>query len=173
MNRNVEIFANRIGRRSGVGVDRIIAVPELYIAGFAFLLNYPWEFLQVPFFAGMADAAHWDAVVFCSTAALGDAGITLVAFWTVAAMCGNRGWIVDPTVRQGVGFVSAGLVITVVFEWMATGVWGRWEYAPAMPTLPIVGTGALPLLQWIALPPILIWIVRRQILGSVKTAEST
>jgi hypothetical protein len=146
--------------------------PEFNVAVFAFLLNYPWEFLQVRFFAGMAEAAHWDAIVFCSVAALGDAGIALVAFWTVAAVCRSRRWIVKPSVRQGIGFVSTGLAVTVTFEWLATRVWARWEYAPAMPTLPVLGTGALPLLQWLVLPPILIWIVRRQILGSVQVAEN-
>lgn len=146
-------------------------LPELNVAVFAFLLNYPWEFLQVPFFAGMSEAAHWDSIAFCSRAALGDAGIALAAFRTVAAMSRRRRWIVNPGVREGAWFVSVGLVITVVFEWMAIEVWGRWEYTPAMPTLPVLGTGALPLLQWIVLPPMLIWIVRRQILGTVKAAE--
>ena len=145
--------------------------PEFNVAAFAFLLNYPWEFLQVPFFAGMAEAAHWDAVLFCSGAAVGDAGIALVAFWTVAAISRDRLWIVRPGVRQAVLFVSVGLAITVTFEWLATEVWHRWEYTSAMPTLPVLGTGALPMLQWVVLPPLLILIVRRQILGSVKAAE--
>ena len=152
-------------------VGDIGATPEINVAAFGFLLNYPWEFLQVPFFVGMAEATHWDAVLFCSRAALGDAGIALIAFWTVAAISGSRRWIVDPSARQRVWFVSAGLVVTMVFEWMATEVWRRWEYAPAMPTLPVVGTGALPLLQWIVLPLLLIWITRRQILGSSNAVE--
>ena len=154
-------------------VHRISGVPELNVVGFALLLNYPWEFLQVPFFAGMAEAAHWDAIVFCSRAAVGDVGIALLAFWSVAAMARDRRWVVKPSVRQRVGFVSIGLFATIILEWLATEVWSRWTYAPFMPRLPLLGTGALPLLHWIVLPPILLWIVRRQILGSTPGSEAS
>jgi hypothetical protein len=32
-----------------------------------------------------------------------------------------------------------------------------------MPTLPVLGTGLLPLLQWIFLPPLIAWFVHRQL----------
>ena len=41
-------------------------LPELNVMLFALLLNYPWEFIQAPLFAGMAEAAHWEAVKVCS-----------------------------------------------------------------------------------------------------------
>ena len=50
----------------------LLATPEFNVALFAFLLNFPWEFLQVPFFAEMPTMAHWDAVLFCARATLGD-----------------------------------------------------------------------------------------------------
>jgi hypothetical protein len=132
---------------------------------FAFLLNYPWEFLQVPFFAGMADAPHWDAVLFCSWAALGDVVIMLVAFWAVAVVVRSRKWVLRPDVAQVLGFVGVGLLFTVVFEWLATEVLNRWQYAEIMPTIPVLGTGLTPVLQWILLPPLTVWFVRRQIYG--------
>lgn len=142
---------------------RVVDLPELNVALFAFLLNYPWEFLQVPFFEAMAAAPHWDAVRFCTRATLGDAVIALAAFWAVAAWARSRTWILEPTTKQVLGFVAAGVAITVAFEWLATEVLGRWAYGSAMPTLPILGTGLLPLLQWIVLPPIIVWFVRRQL----------
>ena len=141
----------------------ILDIPELNVAIFAFLLNYPWEFLQVPFFTEMATAPHWDAVRFCTRATLGDAGIALAAFWAVAAGAPSRYWIRRPTVRQVLGFVAVGVAITVAFEWFATEVWNRWSYGEAMPIVPLLGTGLLPLLQWIVLPPLIVWFVRRQI----------
>jgi hypothetical protein len=141
------------------------ALPEVNVAIFAFLLNYPWEFLQVPFFAGMADAPHWDAVLFCSWAALGDVVIMLVAFWAVAVVVRSRKWVLRPDVAQVLGFVGVGLLFTVVFEWLATEVLNRWQYAEIMPTIPVLGTGLTPVLQWILLPPLTVWFVRRQIYG--------
>ena len=63
---------------------RLLDTPEFNIALFAFLLNLPWEFWQVPFFAGM-------------------------------------------------------------------------------PRLPLLGTGMLPVLQWIVIPPLVLWFVKRQV----------
>ena len=66
--------------------------PEIQIAIFALLLNLPWEFWQSPFFAGLAHAQHWEAVVMCTRAAFGDVVIALFAFWSVCAIAGTREW---------------------------------------------------------------------------------
>jgi L-cystine uptake protein TcyP (sodium:dicarboxylate symporter family) len=140
-------------------------MPEFNVALFAFLLNYPWEFLQVPFFDDMPTMPHWEAVVFCTRATLGDVLIALAAFWGVAALTRNRSWILQPTLRTVLLFVAIGVVITVGLEWHATEIDDRWQYADTMPTLPILGTGLLPLIQWLILPLLLIWLVRRQVRG--------
>ena len=144
----------------------IVNLPETGVAIFAFLLNYPWEFLQVPFFAGMATAPHWDAIRFCTRASLGDAGIALAAFWAVAVAVRSRRWIRHPRVGEVLGFVAVGVAITIVFEWLATGVLGRWAYADTMPVVPIIDVGILPLLQWTLLPPLIVWFVRRYLQGA-------
>lgn len=141
---------------------RVLEAPEANVAVFAFLLNYPWEFLQVPLFRGMAEAPHWEAVKFCTGATLGDAVIAVVAFWGVTAACGNRRWILRPSAVQVAGFTATGLAITLVLEWLATGPLGRWAYAEAMPIVPLLGVGLSPVLQWILLPPLVAWLVRRQ-----------
>jgi hypothetical protein len=128
---------------------------------FAFLLNLPWELAQVPLFSGMPSAEHWSAVKVCGRATVGDTVIALVSFWAVAAATGKRGWILRPTVLQVSAFTANGVVITIVMEWLATRVLGRWTYAQAMPT--IVGIGVAPLVQWIVLPPLIVWFVRRQL----------
>jgi len=146
-------------------------LPEVNVAIFGFLLNYPWEFLQVPFFEGMSEAPHWDAVLFCSRAALGDALIAVTAFWAVALAARSRAWLEVPTARRVLGFMAIGLAITLVFEWLATEVWDRWQYAEAMPVLPVVGTGLLPVLQWILLPPLIVWFCHRQLTGPPRAGR--
>ena len=71
--------------------------PEFNVALFAFLKNLPWELWQAPLFERMAVAPHWDAVKTCSMAAAGDAAIALVAYWLVALVLRNRGWVISPT----------------------------------------------------------------------------
>lgn len=46
---------------------------------------------------------------------------------------------------------------TVFSEWMNV-VWREsWGYTSAMPTLPVFGTGAAPLLQWLVVPTLALW----------------
>ena len=144
-------------------LHRMLELPELNVALFAFLLHFVWELWQVPFFRGMATAPHWEAVQFCTRATAGDVVITLIAFWAVAAWAHSRQWMLGPNVAQVIVFVAVGLAITLGMEWLATEVLHRWAYADSMPTLPVLGTGVLPVLQWILLPPLVAWLVRRQL----------
>ena len=148
-----------MGLRSG----RFLDAPELNVAIFAFLLNLAWEFAQVPLFAGMPAAEHWRAILVCGRATLGDVVIALVGFWVVAICDRARNWVLRPAAAHVTGFVAVGVLITVVMEWLATRVLGRWTYADAMPVIPLLGVGLAPLLQWIVLPPIVVWFVRRQL----------
>jgi len=141
----------------------IVGLPELNVAVFSFLLNFVWEMWQIPFFAAIPSEQHWVGVAACTQASFGDAAISLVAFWCVAALARSRWWIINASPFQVVGFVAVGVVITIIFEALATGPFGRWSYAPSMPTLPVLGTGIVPLLQWILLPPLTVWFVRRQL----------
>lgn len=138
-------------------------MPEVNVAVFSFLLHFVWEMWQIPFFLAIPNDPHWAGVAACTQATFGDAGISLVAFWCVAAMTRSRRWILDPSPSQVAGFVAVGLAITIIFEALATGPMERWTYSPSMPTLPILGTGIVPLIQWLLLPPLTIWFVRRQL----------
>lgn len=140
-----------------------LALPETHIAIFAFLLNFVWEIWQVPFFENIPNRPHWEAVKFCTQATLGDVVITLIGFWIVAIAVGSRNWILRPGWKEIIGFLSIGLVITMGMEAIATSLLERWSYAESMPVLPILGTGLLPLAQWIFLPLLVIWFVRRQL----------
>ena len=140
---------------------RLVDSLEMNVALFAVLLNLPWELAQVPLFIGMPTAEHWSALKVCGRATAGDAVIALVGFWAVAATARTREWIIRPTVLQVSGFVAVGVTITIVMEWLAVRVLDRWTYAQTMPT--ILGIGAAPLAQWIGLPPLIVWFVRRQL----------
>jgi hypothetical protein len=143
----------------------VVDLPELNIAIFAFLLSFPWEILQGPFFQGMMEARHEDGVRICTLATLGDVGLMLVNFWIVAWVGGGRRWLLQPTVARVAGFTGLGLAATMLFEMLATQVWDRWRYSDLMPTIPILEVGLIPLLMWGVLPPLVVWFVRRQLRG--------
>jgi len=148
---------------NGSNLNRLLRQPELNVCLFAFLLNLPWELLQIQFFKGMSGLAHWDGVIVCMNAAAGDGLISLFAFWAIAYLTGRRSWIIHHSIRTTVGFMGIGIILTIMTEYWATQVDGRWSYATDMPRLPLLGTGLLPLLQWILLPPLLLWLIRRQL----------
>lgn len=141
----------------------IVDIPELNVAIFSFFLNFIWEMWQISFFLAVPSGPHWAGVVACTQATFGDAAISLAAYWSVAGFARSRRWILQPSLAQIGSFVMVGVVVTIVFETLATGFLERWNYSPLMPTLPILGTGLVPLLQWILLPPLTIWFVRRQL----------
>lgn len=144
---------------------RRFAQPELFVLLFSFLLNFVWEMWQVPFFRDIGSGPHWKGVQVCSQAAFGDVGIALFAFWIVALFSGSRLWLLSPSLARVAGFLGMGLLVTVAFEALAIGPLDRWRYGDAMPTLPWLGTGVLPILQWLLLPPLVLWLARGQLIG--------
>ena len=144
-------------------IDTLLQAPEFNVAVFSFLLNLVWEYWQVPFFREMADQPHWEGVKACTLATFGDAGIAVAAFWITAIFAKTRSWILRPRNSDIAVFLGFGILVTIVFEAVATGVLARWSYNDAMPRLPILGTGLLPVIQWLIIPPLVIWFVRRQI----------
>ena len=138
---------------------------ECNVLVFALLLNLPWEIMQAPLFAGMADAPFTDAVQGCARGTAGDAVIMLLAYWTVSAIAGSRHWILDPSNQQLSLLVIIGVVATTAIESFAIrGYWVHdWTYAPAMPVVPVIGVGITPLIQWTILPLLVAWFVRRQL----------
>jgi hypothetical protein len=155
-------------------MKRLLALtwtPEFNVALFAFLLNLPWELWQAPLFERMAEAPHWEAVKTCSKAAAGDAAIALVAYGLVALVLRHRGWAVSPTAWAMSGFAACGVGITVVIERLALGGhWLQgWSYSSLMPVVPGIGVGLSPVMQWLALPPLVIWLVRRQLAATPRS----
>ncbi len=137
-------------------------LPELNVAIFAFLLNFLWEVQQMPFFE-LSDLSCWERTRNCTLATFSDVLIALTGFWTVAFFSKSRYWFRQPKWWQLSIFILVSLVITIVFEKLATGVLNKWEYADIMPRLPVLGTGLTPILQWIILPLIIVWFVKRQV----------
>ena len=124
----------------------------------AFLIHFVWEMWQIPFFSGMSEANHWSAVIQCSLATLGDGVITLIAYGSSAIVTRNAYWLYNRTSRNWTVYLATGLLITVFLEYLATDVYGRWQYSDAMPIIPILNVGLTPLLQWLALPPLALWL---------------
>ena len=160
---DMSAFGRSLARR----LTAVTWQPEFNVMLFAFLLNYPWEFMQVPLFEGMADQPHWEAVKVCTRAALGDAVIMLIAYWAVAVLRRSRAWIAAPGRRSMWILRSIGVFIAVIIEWLALHGWwlASWRYSTAMPIVPGLGVGLVPVLQWVVVPSLVTALVGRVLRG--------
>jgi len=137
--------------------------PEFGIVIFSFLLHFVWEYLQAPTYAEMMNLPHWKGVKLCTSATIGDVGFALVAFWVASASVRSRAWLLSPKTLPFLAYLGTGVMLTVGFEFYYTQISLRWAYSDLMPLVPPFGTGLSPLLQWLAVPPILLWLTRRHI----------
>lgn len=144
-------------------LQRLLATPEPNLAFFSFVFHFVWEIVQVPAYAGMSTISHWQGVLICLKATIGDVGIVLAAFWAIALLLRNRNWLGNPQWIHTAGFTALGVAITVVLEFIYVHLTGRWIYSDAMILVPPFGTGLTPLLQWMVIPPLTVFVVWRQI----------
>jgi hypothetical protein len=149
--------AGQVGSLSGQGAALAAAdcaawrrAGGIYLAVSA-IGHLAWEFAQQPFYAvwrtGSAteigfDALHCtagDILIAASTAGL---AFLLVRAWTA------------PLGRFHAAMLTLllGLSYTAFSEWLNVEVRKSWAYADLMPLVPPLGTGLLPLLQWLAVP---------------------
>ena len=119
----------------------------------AIIVNYPWELAHSPLYQGMSDfgLASW----YCFVASLGDGLLVLLIFGAGWATLRQSDWFVNPGRRGYLLMLAVGLVISVVVEWTAVHVMGRWAYGPRMPMIPIFDIGLTPVAQMLALPPLI------------------
>jgi hypothetical protein len=122
----------------------------------AFGLHLGWEVLQLPLYTIWAEPVPSQAfaVLHCTLGDLMIAGLSMLAGLTLVA---SSDWP-----RSGSGslwtlLLVIGVGYTIYSEWMNVNVRGNWAYAPEMPTLPVIGTGLSPLLQWFVVPTFSLW----------------
>lgn len=132
--------------------------PELSLVAWGFPLNAAWELAHSPLYADWG--RDWTYLLWTRLhCTVGDVMILLGAFWLTSLVFGTRRWI-DTRPSAAVLFVILGVAYTTWSEWFNTGVRASWGYAAVMPT--IAGIGVSPILQWVLLPPLLLWLTERR-----------
>jgi hypothetical protein len=104
---------------------------------------------------------------------LGDLLILLAAYELVALLAGGRVWYRSSTPSTGsLLFTLLGVAYTVYSELMNVRIKGTWGYTELMPIVPLLHIGGTPFLQWLLIPPVLIWLMR-QLAGNItpRTAK--
>ncbi len=134
-----------------------------------------WEVAQLPLYTIWIEQGVTASLRAAAHCTLGDAGIALAASFASLALAA----VVGPLRRVlplSVLIVLAGLLVTAVFEWASTEWLARWAYSDLMPTIPLLGLGLSPVLQWIIVPTLALLILRRRLghtLESLRTAADS
>jgi hypothetical protein len=133
----------------------LIALRRYFV--FAIPAHLAWEIAQLPLYTIWYDDPPRSiafAVVHCTG---GDAVITSIALLGALLLFGNRRWPDERYIAVAAPAVLAGVAYTIFSEWHNTEVRNSWAYSNMMPTLPGLGTGLSPLLQWFVIPIAAFW----------------
>ena len=94
---------------------------------------------------------------------IGDVLIALVSFWLVALISKNRQWILKPSKADLFLFILFSVSYTIFSEITNVTIKNLWGYSDLMPGIPYIGAGVVPVVQWIVIPPLIIFFVKRQL----------
>lgn len=135
----------------------------LTIFGTGFLLNIALENLQAPLYRGYSN--FWQHLPICSIASLGDVLIILVLYFVLAIVNRNIFWVTKMSRADVAIVITLGASVAVGIEKWALVV-DRWQYSSAMPLVPFIEVGLLPVLQ-MSLLPLLTYYISRRVSSSV------
>ncbi len=129
---------------------------------FSYVLNATWEWTQSPFFID-ATADLNTIIWYRIHCTLGDTLILMIGFAFISAYRRGLRWAYLPKAKDYLVLVLFGVLYTFLSEYLNVYMRHTWAYSRYMPLLPLIPVGIIPLLQWIILPPVIVFITMRQI----------
>lgn len=131
-----------------------------------------WEVVQLPLYTiwwtDSVDKIAF-AVMHCTA---GDLIIITVSL-VISLVVFGQGWPLSSTSFRNVmlSTIAIGVAYTVYSEWLNVNVRGTWAYTEWMPRLPPLGTGLLPVLQWIVVPVLAFVVVKHRLAVDVANSN--
>ena len=134
--------------------------PEYLLLVLSLPLHFLWEIAQFPLYTVWHEG-DWSFILYglvhCT---LGDLLILLSVFWLVSLLNKSRNWIFSPSMPNIVLFTVLGLNYTIFSEMLNTRIKSTWGYTELMPIVPVIEIGGMPFLQWLLIPPVLLWLMQ-------------
>lgn len=138
----------------------LLQSPEVQLLMLALPLELLWEIAQFPLYTAWHEGS-WSYIFYgLAHCTLGDLMILVAVFWIVAGVNLDRHWINKKSYLNILLFTVLGASYTVLSEIVNVSIKGSWAYTELMPVVPIIKIGAMPFLQWILIPPVLLWLIR-------------
>jgi hypothetical protein len=114
--------------------------------------NLVWEMAQMPLYTLWVDGS-WAQIGFAvAHCTLGDVLIGAITLSLALVLWRAKTWPRQRFGQVGAATMILALAYTIFSEWWNVDVRQTWAYRDIMPTLPWLGTGISPLLQWVVVP---------------------
>ncbi len=126
-------------------------------------MNFVYEVWQSPYYTFFNSPTLSDKIRDLTHCSFGDAIIILICHSAVSKIYCSRQWILQPTQRSTLLFTGLGVFLTLVLETYRVNV--SKVYGVPIFAVPILGMSFLAILQWIILPPFILYFARRHLLG--------
>ena len=126
--------------------------------GWMLALNVTWEIAQVRLYTLPPARFPFYTAYSIAHCSIGDMLIASVVYLGASLAVGWR-WPIDAPLRGLSAQLPLAVAYTAYSEWRNVYVTASWGYDTAMPT--VFGLGLSPLVQWLAIPPIAVLLVRR------------
>ncbi len=117
-----------------------------------------WEWIQTPFFIDITKDIN-TIVWFRIHCTIGDMMILLFSIVGASLFFRKIDWIFQPNHRQYLAVSILGTAYTIFSEIKNVQIEKSWGYSDLMPKL--LGVGLVPILQWIILPSLVLYITSR------------
>ena len=114
--------------------------------------NLVWEAVHLPLYTIWVAGSWPQTVLAWGHCTLGDVLIGAAALCGALLLCRMPNWPIGAHQQVAAATVILAVIYTIFSEWLNVEVRHSWAYRDIMPTLPWLGTGLSPVLQWIVVP---------------------
>lgn len=119
----------------------------------ALMINYPWELAQSVLFVRPTSSKGW--WWHCLVASAGDGLLVCLIYLAGYGVFGRQDWHEQARARHYAVMLGMGALVAIAVEWVAMDIAKRWEYTDSMPLVPLIDIGIVPIVQMLALPPVI------------------
>ena len=153
-----------VGATSAVAGDEVSAwgLGGWYLAISA-PMHFVWEFAHMPLYMVWSTGTPGEIVYNGLHCTIGDLMIAASSLLLAVILIGRRQWPTDRWTAVVVTAVSVGIAYTIFSEWHNVFVVRSWAYSDLMPLLPGTCIGLSPLLQWLVIPLLGLWLTSRRL----------
>lgn len=131
---------------------------------FSFMIFGMWEWIQTPFFTDISDEINtivWYRI-HCTIGDIMILGISII-LWSFFKK--DNEWFFSPRKKDYLVVTLLGASYTAYSEILNVVIRESWGYSKLMPMIPGTHIGIVPIIQWLILPSLILYICARFIRG--------